>query len=218
VYAVRTLLAPIVIVATAASLGGVKWYASTRDMSARLAFDDTALKETPADVAAALGGPFTPEDAASIQRTARGEVERAFAGLRIRFKDEGRAFWRVLVVPSVDTHAPRWRRAIPAAGAAYSFGILGGGAFISVQTIAAKAVLYAPSGAMRQDVVDAIGRGIGRSAVHEFAHLIAGAASIHSDDENSYEYEAADRASQYYGELKWASAWRVLERQLGSSR
>ena len=76
-------------------------------------------------------------------------------------------------------------------------------------------MVYAPPGSSRDQIVTAIGRGIGRSAVHEFTHLILGSRSVHSDDEGQYEYASADRASQYYGEVRWGPAHRLIAQRLG---
>lgn len=35
------------------------------------------------------------------------------------------------------------------------------------------------------------------------------------DDDTSYEYGNADRASQYYGELHWTTAWPILQQKFG---
>ena len=86
------------------------------------------------------------------------------------------------------------RRPMDAAGMAHAFGMLGGVASVNFQTHALNAVIFAPADATRPDIVEAIGRGIGRSAVHELAHMIS---------------------SQYYGELRWASAWAILDRRIG---
>jgi hypothetical protein len=102
-----------------------------------------------------------------------------------------------------------------AAGVSYALGPLGGGGFLNFTTLALKAVAYAPAGASRDEIVAAVGRGIGRSAVHEFSHLILGVRPVHSEDEDSYEFDSADRRSQYYGELRWAAARPLLERRLG---
>ena len=208
----------ILFFAVAAALvlvSGLRWYASAEPLSALLTYDATVFAETPEDVAEALGGPLTTGDIATIKRISRAEVEQAFSGLRIRFVDEGRAFWRLRVVPSVTPRTLSGRAMQSAAGASYAFGFLGGGGFLSFTTLALKAVVYAPPGTSRNELVDAIGRGIGRSAVHEFTHLILGSPPIHSDDESSYEFETADRASQYYGQLRWTAAWPLLERKLG---
>jgi hypothetical protein len=43
-----------------------------------------------------------------------------------------------------------------------------------------------------------------------------GADSRHSGDESTYEFESADRMSQYYGQLRWADARPLLEQKLGA--
>jgi hypothetical protein len=63
-------------------------------------------------------------------------------------------------------------------------------------------------------VLDGIGRGIGRVAVHEFMHQMLGVASAHNDsDPDSYESGRAERPSQYYGELHWTTALPALRRR-----
>jgi hypothetical protein len=82
--------------------------------------------------------------------------------------------------------------------------------------LALGAIKHAPAGAPRQIVVEGIGRGIGRAAVHEFAHQILGVVAMdNATDGNSYEYASFERASQYYGELHWSSAWPLLQRKIG---
>jgi hypothetical protein len=56
--------------------------------------------------------------------------------------------------------------------------------------------------------------GVGRAAVHEFAHKLAGIADDNAD-ENSYEFGRSDRASQYYGALHWTIALPALQEKLG---
>jgi hypothetical protein len=193
----------------------VQWRVATAPISASLTFADTAFTNAP-DVLQELGGPLTPGEIDTIQRVSRKEIEEAFAGLNIRLTSERRAFWRVRVVPSVVWRSFTGRARTNAAGASWGFGPLGGGAFVNFNTLALNAVRYAPPGAPRAVIVDAIGRGIGRSAVHEFAHMIAAGAQIDSRiDENSYEYATADRASHYYGRLRWATAWPLLQKKIG---
>lgn len=199
------------VAATTLLVGTLQWMSSGISISVRLAFDEAAFAGT-TDLDSALRDPLSAREIAQIKSAARAEVERAFAGMRIRFTD-ARAFWTVRVVPTVKVTLGR--RPMDAAGIAYAFGMLGGVASVSFQTHALNAVIYAPADATRPDIVDAIGRGIGRSAVHELAHMIAGSAGVHSDDDHSYEYPIAQRASQYYGELRWASAWAILDRRIG---
>jgi hypothetical protein len=78
-----------------------------------------------------------------------------------------------------------------------------------------NAIAYAPAGAARQTIIEAIGRGIGRTAVHEFAHQLVGSFSLHNTtDRSSYEY-ADLRPEHFYGELHWGVALPRLQQQIG---
>lgn len=173
-----------IAIVSALAVGVVLRVSATAPATVRLWFDPAAFDRTPEDVTAALGGPLTPDDVQAIHRQARAELHRAFAGLHLRFVEEGRAFWRIVVVPSVVRRGVNGRAIQNAAGASYPFGPLGGGAYLSFTL---KATLYAPPGASREQMVAAIGRGIGRSAVHELTHLALGPRAAHSDQVDSYE-------------------------------
>jgi|SRR5688572_8146157 hypothetical protein len=212
---------PLLLVACAAAvavLGGLRWYAAESPVAASFAYDTSAFAATPEDVAAALGGPLTESEQQTIRAVSRAEIDEAFAGLRVRFVDGERAFWRIRVVSSVVPRTLSGRAMLSAAGTSYAFGPLGGGGFLNFTTLSLKAVLYRPPGTSRGELVSAIGRGIGRSAVHEFTHLMLGAGSRHSEDDSTYEYESADRSSQYYGRLRWADSRPLLEQRLGARR
>jgi hypothetical protein len=76
-------------------------------------------------------------------------------------------------------------------------------------------VVYAPDGADRAAIIAAIGRGIGRAAVHEFAHQLLPHAPLHaSRDHASYEFHSAARPQQFFGEMHWDLAWPMLEARL----
>lgn len=95
---------------------------------------------------------------------------------------------------------------------------MGGSGSISFDFLANGAMAWAPDDASRAKLVQAIGRGIGRTAVHEFIHQIVPRAPIHrSRDDASYEFASAARAAQYYGPMHWDFARPLLEQQLGSS-
>jgi hypothetical protein len=81
--------------------------------------------------------------------------------------------------------------------------------------MASAATVYSPAGAGRAAIIDAIGRGIGRSAVHEFAHQLLPHAPLHaSADRASYEFYSAARPQQFVGEMHWDLAWPMLESRL----
>ncbi len=67
----------------------------------------------------------------------------------------------------------------------------------------------------RREIVEAIGRGLGRTGVHELQHQLLGAQSAHSHDDRSYEYHSPDRIGQYYGPIHWSTAWLPLQERLG---
>ncbi|HEY6362464.1 MAG TPA: hypothetical protein VIX63_15230 [Vicinamibacterales bacterium] len=206
------LIAGVVAVAATASLfSALEWKASTTATTAGFWYEDDAFT-LPEDVVSRLGGPLTSSDIEVIQRVSRFEIERAFSGLRIAVTGRRTGFWRVQVLPSVD-----WRRRVPVAGASFGMGPLGGRASLGFITLAINAVRYAPAGASRQEIVEGMARGVGRAAVHEFAHQITGGILLDNrTDKNSYEYFSADRASQYYGELNWTTAAPVLREKIGS--
>jgi len=163
-------------------------------------------------LAGILGGPLTGEEQATIERESMAEVRRAFAGLNIEITASPQAFWRVQVVPTLGR-----RGALPASGASVALGMLGGSGAIGFDIVALNAARYARPGAPRQEIVDGIGRGIGRVAIHELGHQILGTAAMHDEtDRDSYEYPSPERASQYYGRLHWTLAWHLLQQKLGA--
>ena len=167
----------------------------------------------PADVAARLGGPPTNEEIGSIEQLSRAEIERAFSGLGISITMSDRAYWRVAVLRSLPTRRNLDR---PPAGESLAMGFLGGSGAVGFDFVAFKAVQFAASNESRRGIIEGIGRGIGRVAVHEFMHQMLGASIADSNiDADSYEYGSPDRRSQYYGELHWTTAWPLLRRKFG---
>jgi hypothetical protein len=175
-------------------------------------FENTSFS-LPPDAATTLGGPLQPQEMELIERVSRAELERAFDGLRIVIVPKRDAFWRVEVLRSLPRRGP-----LPRAGESLALGSLGGAGAVDFTFVTILALRYAPLGASRQAILEGIGRGVGRVAVHELAHQILGAsAGVHDrDDGNSYEYHRPDRASQYYGELHWTIAWPHLQARLGT--
>jgi hypothetical protein len=167
----------------------------------------------PPEAARRLSGTLTDEEMRSIEELSRSEIEHAFSGLGVRVTSSRRALWRVAVVPSLPR---RPDHPLPDAGESVALGFLGGAGAVGFDVVAIGADRYSPASAPRQRVVEAIGRGVGRVAVHEFMHQMLGPAVAHNSvDVNSYEHGSADRQSQYYGELHWTSAWPLLVRKFG---
>ena len=97
-------------------------------------------------------------------------------------------------------------------------GGFGGRGAVNFYAVANAAAAYAPENATRQDVIDAIGRGVARVAIHEFIRLFLPRTLIdESDDPLSFEYGHAGRREQYYGELRGGFDRAPLIRAFGKS-
>jgi hypothetical protein len=213
------LIGTIAVLVVTVTSALIAWRAASATIDAGFWWADTPFVLS-ADDAVKIGGPLTGDELKSIEDTSRDEVRRAYADLRINITDRRRAFWRVAVVGAPLT-VTRNRTTYPFsfAGESRVFGPLGGSGSVAFAMLAHNAIEYAPPDASRRQIVDGIGRGIGRAAVHEFAHQALGLDNLgHLDnrtDEDSYEYANADRASQYYGELRWTTAWPMLVQKFG---
>ena len=213
------LIGTIAVLVVTVTSALIAWRAASATIDAGFWWADTPFVLS-ADDAVKVGGPLTGDELKSIEDTSRDEVRRAYADLRINITDRRRAFWRVAVVGAPLT-VTRNRTTYPFsfAGESRVFGPLGGSGSVAFAMLAHNAIEYAPPDASRRQIVDGIGRGIGRAAVHEFAHQALGLDNLgHLDnrtDEDSYEYANADRPSQYYGELRWTTAWPVLVQKFG---
>ena len=160
-----------------------------------------------------IGGAVTAEDLATIEAVARAELTQAFDGLPIVISARKDATFRVRVIQEVRDR--RLRSNWGVAGESFSLPGLGGNSSVSFLFLASGAVAYAPAATSRRDLIDAIGRGIGRTAAHELAHLLLPQAPIHdSTDIRSYEFDSAARREQFYGEMHWAIARPWLEERL----
>ena len=212
------LIGAVAVLVVTVTSAVIAWRASTATIAAGFWADTPLLLS--ADDAVKVGGPLTLDELRSIEAISRNEVRRAYAALRIDITDRRDAFWRVAVVGAPLT-VTRNRTTYPFsfAGQSRVFGPLGGSGSVAFAILAHNAIEYAPAGASRQQIVDGIGKGIGRAAVHEFAHQALGLDNLSSldnrSDPDSYEYGNADRRSQYYGELRWTTAWPVLQEKFG---
>ena len=161
----------------------------------------------------ALGGALTAEDLETISATARSEVARAFAAWPVEISDRRDATYQVRVVEGLTD--PMFKSDIEIAGQSRAVSGFGGQGAVSFRLIAGHAIGYAPPGVGRAAIITAIGRGIGRSVVHEFAHQFLPTAQIHGSDRQSYEFGSASRPEQYYGDLHWDIAGPLLKERLG---
>lgn len=158
-----------------------------------------------------FGGSLTAADLDAVARVAREELSIAFDGFRITLSDRRDARYRVRVVQEVVSEAMHRKTWI--AGHTFVSGF-GGAGEVSFLYFASGAQVYAPPELPRSELIAAIGRGIGRGAAHEFAHLM-GYAAHDSRDRGSYEYHAASRSEQYFGPMHWDVAASMLEKRLG---
>jgi hypothetical protein len=213
-----TVSTALVVTSTAlatAIIASLEYRARSNIVTAGFWFDDglTFAMAAPEQ----FGGPLTDAERKRIEHIAREEVAHAFREFRIRVTDTRDAFYRVgvdqmLTAVGVKTTG-RWSGA---AGQSNVFGPLGGAGAVSFFMIASQAAAFAPEGATRADLVDAIGRGIGRAAVHEFAHQILPRGPMHiTTDERSYEFVSSNRSAQYFGEMHWSVAHEALLDRLG---
>lgn len=161
-----------------------------------------------------LGGSLTPADLDVIAHVARSELAAAFDGLRVTLSDRHDARYRVRVVQQLMDR--RFRRDVAIAGESRAIPGLGGAGAVSFFFLASGAVASASDGSDRASLVEAIGRGVGRAAVHEFAHLLLPRVPLHATtDASSYEFWTSDRVAQYYGPMRWDLARPYLVSRLG---
>jgi|SRR5687767_1646336 hypothetical protein len=163
-----------------------------------------------------LASPLTTAEIATIESVARAELREAFRGLAISISERRDARYTLAVVQEV--RDLRFRRPVGVAGQSRGIAGFGGSGSVSFDFLANGAMAWAPDDTPRAALVAAIGRGIGRTAVHEFTHQILPTAPIHaSRDEESYEFQSAARRAQYFGPMRWDLAWPLLQRKLARS-
>ena len=206
--AAHSVMLALAVASGAGIYGALASRTQERVASAGFWFEDVSF-ESPR-----LGGALDREDMAAIARIARAELTTAFAGLRVTLSERHDARYRVRVVQQLLDR--RFRREVAVAGESRAVPGFGGAGAVSFFFLASGAVASAPEGADRAAIVAAIGRGLGRSAVHEFVHQLLPKAPIHdSRDVQSYEYASASRREQYYGEMRWDVARPLLLRTYG---
>jgi hypothetical protein len=199
------------VAAALAVTATLQWQSRGHVAAGAFWFDQVTF-ELPHLQAAGLGGPIDDREKAVIEDTARRELTAAFAGFRFDIVPGRDARYAVQVVQQFPAS-----RQMPFGAAGQSLALaVGGYAQVSFLMLGSLAISYAPPGATRAQIIDGIGRGIGRAAAHEFAHQLLPRARIHATtDDRSYEFELAARPAQYYGAMHWGLARPLLAKRLG---
>ena len=201
------------VVAAALALLGVGAYWLRAALHAPKAIELGIWFEEVTFDSARLGSPLTAAEIATVETVARAELHEAFNGLPISISNRRDARYTLRVAQQVKDL--RFKREVGVAGQSRGIAGFGGSGSVSFDFLANGAMAWAPDDADRAALVAAIGRGIGRTAVHEFTHQILPRAPIHdSRDDASYEYASAARRAQYYGAMHWDFARPLLAQRM----
>jgi hypothetical protein len=161
-----------------------------------------------------LGDPITAAEYATIDKVARAEIENAFAAFDVTVTSSHDARYKIVVVPRLKDHR-MLRRSSTYAGESRAVAGLGGSGAVNFEYVANGAMVFSPDDASRATVIEALGRGIGRVAIHEFLHQLLPKADVDgSKDIRSYEGNTAAVAAGYFGDLHWDIAKPWLEKRL----
>lgn len=161
-----------------------------------------------------IGEPLSVRELATVDAIARQEIVTAFAPYDVVVSANRAARYSVRVVPVLKDE--RLKRGGVVAGSSRGIPGFGGSGAVSFEYIANGATVFAPPTASRPEVVAALGRGIGRVAIHELLHQLFPKAAIHdSHDPHSYEGNSPALADGYFGELHWGLAEPLLAQRVG---
>jgi hypothetical protein len=198
-----------------ARIASALWIAVTMTACARGPVELGFWMEPITYTSARIGDPLSTAELATIESVARAEVVSAFEGFNAIVSDNRHARYHVRVVQKLVDQRFR-RRDANVAGESRGMAGFGGTGAVSFEFLAGGTMVYAPDDASRADLVAALGRGIGRSAVHEFAHQLLPRAPIHDTrDAAAYESSSVARIEQYFGEMHWDVAKPLLLERLG---
>jgi hypothetical protein len=162
-----------------------------------------------------IGDPITAGEFADIDAVARAEIRNAFSQYGIGVSASHDARYRVHVVPFLKDE--RLKRSGTNAGESRAIAGFGGSGAVNFEYVANGAMIFSPASATRAEVIEAIGRGTGRVAIHEFLHQLLPKAAIHdSKDTHSYEGNSPALAEGYFGDLHWDIAAPWLRQRVGS--
>jgi hypothetical protein len=160
-----------------------------------------------------IGEPVSAAEIATIDRVARGEIARAFVEYAVTLTSNHDARYRVRVAQELKDDRLMRGGVVP--GKSHAVAGFGGSGSVNFGYVANGAMVFAPADASRSSIIDAIGRGIGRVAVHEFAHQLLPKTPIDSSpDPRSYEGGSAATIEGYYGDIHWDLARPELQRRI----
>jgi hypothetical protein len=161
-----------------------------------------------------IGDPITPVEYATIERVAREEIAKAFAAYDVTISSNQNARYKVVVLQQLRDQR-MLRRQSTYAGESRAVAGFGGSGAVNFEYVANGAMVFSPEQSSRATVIDAVGRGIGRVAIHEFLHQLLPKAAIDgSKDGHSYEGNTAATAEGYFGDLHWDIAAPLLDARL----
>jgi hypothetical protein len=159
-----------------------------------------------------LGAPITANELAAIEMLARAEIVKAFQDFAVTLTGNRNARFKVAVLQRLRDE--RMLRNADVAGQSRVLRGFGGSGAVSFHFVASAATVFLPESADRAALIEATGRAIGRTAVHELAHQLAPDTPIHDTrNPDSYENGTAS-AGQYSGDMGWDIARPELERRL----
>jgi hypothetical protein len=165
-----------------------------------------------------IGGALSAADLTAIDAIARSEIAHAFARYDVTVTANRHARYRVTVLAELKDNR-LLRRSGTYAGESRAIAGFGGSGAVNFEFVANGAMVFAPDDADRAAVIEALGRGIGRVAIHEFAHLLLPKSPIHdSRDRNSYEGNSPAQIEGYFGDLHWDIAGPWLDARLKPRR
>jgi hypothetical protein len=161
-----------------------------------------------------IGDPITGVEYATIDRVAREEIAKAIAGYDVTLTSNHEARFKVAVLPTLRDQR-MLRRPSTYAGESRAVAGFGGSGAVNFEYVASGAMVFSPDDASRSTVIETIGRGIGRVAIHEFLHQLLPKAAIDgSTDPRSWEGNTAATAEGYFGDLHWDLAKPSLDARL----
>lgn len=160
-----------------------------------------------------LGDPITGAEFQTIDRVAREEIAIAFKDYDVTVTANKDARFKVAVLRELKDQ--RLIRSGSNAGESRAVAGFGGSGAVNFEYVANGAMVFSPQQAARSTVIEALGRGVGRVAIHEFLHQLLPKSPIHdSKDIRSYEGNSPAITEGYFGELHWDIARPWLRERL----